>query len=83
MDGGCFCGANHIEFNTDILQCFFCKSTIHISTETDLTVIEINQKNLQIRKKKLDLIYEQLKNEIDNIKESIRNEKSKLLKITD
>lgn len=78
-----FCGANHIEFNTDILQCFFCKSTIHINTETDLTAIEINQKNLQIRKKKLDLIYEQLKNEIDNIKESIRSEESKLLKITD
>lgn len=77
-----FCGTEHIDFHIDILECFFCKSRININTNTDLTEIEIKQKNLQIKRGKLDSMYEELTQEIEDIDRMIKDGESELFEIT-
>ena len=77
-----FCGTEHIDFHIDILECFFCKSRININTNTDLTEIEIKQKNLQIKRGKLDSRYEELTQEIEDIDRMIKDGENELFEIT-
>ncbi|CYV89218.1 AAA family ATPase [Streptococcus suis] len=77
-----FCGTEHIESDINILKCFYCKSEIDANSEIDLTTIEIAQKNLQFKNREFDLRYGQIKKEIENIKDVIKNNELELFEAT-
>lgn len=84
LSGKCpFCGMDHLNEKISIENCFYCKRTIKTKQKTNLDEIEIERKNLEFERKRLQNNYELLKKETANLRKYIREDEKELYTLLD
>ncbi len=82
INGKCpFCGERHLEKTVFVDQCFYCEKKINIKEDVNLNALEIEQKNLDNEKKRLQNNYDLLKGESVDLQKELREEDGDLQKL--
>lgn len=75
-----FCGENHVNKILEIDKCFYCNKSIKIRKNIDLNRLEIERKNLDNEKRRLQNNYSLINKEILKIKKLLSEENIALFK---
>lgn len=79
LSGKCpFCGTEHLDVKVDVETCFYCKKTVKTKEKKDLSILEIEKKNLEFERKRLQNNFELLKKDNTNIRKNLREEETEL-----
>ncbi len=79
LSGKCpFCGTEHLDVKIDVETCFYCKKTVKTKEKKDLSILEIEKKNLEFERKRLQNNFELLKKDNTNIRKNLREEETEL-----
>lgn len=79
LSGKCpFCGTEHLDIKVNVENCFFCKKVIKTKEKANLDEIEIERKNLEFERRRLQNNFDLLKKENANLKRSLREEETEL-----
>ncbi len=76
-----FCGENHVNKILDVDKCFYCGKSIKIRKNIDLNRLEIERKNLDNEKRRLQNNYLLINKEILKIKTLLSEEYKELFKL--
>lgn len=78
-EGKCpFCGSEHMNKKVQVEKCFFCENKIVTKKTENLSQLEIERKNLELEKNRLDSNYKILKSEGLELKQKLFNEQKEL-----
>ena len=82
LDDVCpFCGENHINKILEVDKCFYCNKPIKVRKNIDLNRLEIERKNLDNTKRRLQNNYSLINKEIFKIKKLLAEENKELFKV--
>ncbi|MDU3212304.1 AAA family ATPase [Anaerococcus sp.] len=82
LDDVCpFCGENHINKILEVDKCFYCNKPIKVRKNIDLNRLEIERKNLDNKKRRLQNNYSLINKEIFKIKKLLAEENKELFKV--
>ena len=82
LSGKCpFCGTEHLDIKVNVENCFFCKKVIKTKEKANLDEIEIERKNLEFERRRLQNNFDLLKKENANLKRSLREEETELYEL--
>lgn len=82
LSGKCpFCGTEHLDVRVNIENCFYCKKVIKTKKKANLDEIEIERKNLEFERKRLQNNFDLLKKENINLKTMLRAEETELYEL--
>lgn len=76
-----FCGENHVNKILEVDKCFYCNKSIKIRKNIDLNRLEIERKNLDNEKRRLQNNYSLINKEILKIKKLLSEENKELFKV--
>lgn len=76
-----FCGENHINKILEVDKCFYCNKPIKVRKNVDLNRLEIERKNLDNKKRRLQNNYSLINKEIFKIKKLLAEENKELFKV--
>ena len=76
-----FCGENHINKILEVDKCFYCNKPIKVRKNIDLNRLEIERKNLDNKKRRLQNNYSLINKEIFKIKKLLAEENKELFKV--
>ena len=76
-----FCGENHVNKILEVDKCFYCNKSIKIRKNIDLNRLEIERKNLDNEKRRLQNNYSLINKEILKIKKLLSGENKELFKV--
>ena len=76
-----FCGESHVNKILEIDKCFYCNKSIKIRKNIDLNRLEIERKNLDNEKRRLQNNYSLINKEILKIKKLLSEENKELFKV--
>lgn len=73
-----FCGREHLDVRLEIEKCFYCSHKIEIKEKVNLDSLEIERKNLENERRRLQNNYGLLKKEGDSLRANLHQEEKEL-----